>query len=99
MALAMLLFTRACICPDIDPMQAVMCVLPVSRPVTCKVGMLHGIHDTTLPLVMQFVAGLGRGGASLVWHVSGWSLASVAGFSAAASRALQRSLAARRADL
>jgi hypothetical protein len=47
----------------------------------------------------QFVAGLGRGGASLVWHVSGWSLASLAGFSAAASRALQRSLAARRADM
>ena len=49
-------------------------------------------------LVVQFVAGLGSGSALLVWHVSGWTLGSISGFSTAASRILQRSMAARQAD-
>lgn len=43
---------------------------------------------------MQFVASLGRGPASLLWHVSGWTLTSISGFSTAASHVLKRSLAA-----
>lgn len=49
--------------------------------------------------VFQFVAGLGTGSASLVWHVSGWTLGSISGFSTAAARILQRSMAARQADM
>ena len=49
--------------------------------------------------LVQFVAGLGTGSASLVWHVSGWTLGSISGFSTAASRILQRSIAARQADM
>ena len=48
---------------------------------------------------MQFVASLGRGPASLLWHVSGWTLTSVSGFSAAASRVIQRNLSARQASM
>ncbi|BDA43314.1 probable vacuolar protein sorting-associated protein 13B [Coccomyxa sp. Obi] len=43
----------------------------------------------------QFVASLGRGPASLLWHVSGWTLTSISGFSTAASHVLKRSLASR----
>ena len=44
---------------------------------------------------LQFVASLGRGPASLLWHVSGWTLTSISGFSTAASHVLKRSLASR----
>jgi hypothetical protein len=50
-------------------------------------------------LAVQFVAGLGTGSASLVWHVSGWTLGSISGFSTAAARILQRSMAARQAGM
>ncbi|KAK9844032.1 hypothetical protein WJX81_002459 [Elliptochloris bilobata] len=46
----------------------------------------------------QFVAGLGLGSASVVWHLSEWTLASVGGFSGAVARVLQRSLRRSAAD-
>lgn len=45
----------------------------------------------------QFIAGLGLGSASLVRHVSGWTLTSISGFSSAFSRVLQQSLSAQAA--
>ena len=40
------------------------------------------------------IAGLGLGGASLLRHLSSWTLTSVSGFSGAVASVLQRSLAA-----
>lgn len=66
----------------------------------------HAIY-ATLPSILfptfwarnaQFVAGLGRGSASLVWHLSEWTLTSVGGFSGAVARVLQRSLRRSPAD-
>ncbi|KAK9810692.1 hypothetical protein WJX73_010837 [Symbiochloris irregularis] len=42
----------------------------------------------------QFATGLGLGGASLLRHLSSWTLTSVSGFSGAVASVLQRSLAA-----
>lgn len=46
-------------------------------------------------MVLQLILGVGAGGASLVKHVGGWTLNSIAGFSSAFSHNLQRSLESR----
>ena len=44
---------------------------------------------------LQFIWGMGAGSASLVRHVSGWTLASISGFTGAFSRVLIRAVVAR----
>ena len=44
---------------------------------------------------MQFIWGVGAGSASLVRHVSGWTLASISGFTSAFSRVLTRAVVSR----
>lgn len=57
------------------------------------------VSDTLLVpqihMVLQLILGVGAGGASLVKHVGGWTLNSIAGFSSAFSHNLQRSLESR----
>ena len=55
---------------------------------------LAGPHKPWLCEWLQFVAGLGFGSASMLRHVSSWTLSSISGFSSAFSRVLQRSLSA-----
>ena len=44
---------------------------------------------------LQFIWGMGAGSASLVRHVSGWTLASISGFTGAFSRVLIHAVVAR----
>ncbi|KAK9829132.1 hypothetical protein WJX72_004063 [[Myrmecia] bisecta] len=45
----------------------------------------------------QFITGVGLGSASLLRHLSGWTLTSISGFSSAFSRVLERTLVSRSA--
>ena len=54
----------------------------------------RGLADGDSLNAMQFAAGLGLGSASLLRHLSSWTLTSVSGFSGAVANVLQRSLAA-----
>lgn len=72
------------------------------NPTGLVTSVSQGLQDLfALPLAAlesrsaaQFATGLGLGGASLLRHLSSWTLTSVSGFSGAVASVLQRSLAA-----
>ena len=68
----------------------------LAQCVSASSGMLPGRGAPCRVRVwLQFIWGMGAGSASLVRHVSGWTLASISGFTGAFSRVLIRAVVAR----